>query len=122
LRLSRPPSGKIVPLRLDYVQHVSDSLGNVIATHDAVIRAIADGAPLASQVDSLGLRVELTPVIVLDGPRTRVPINDVQSVNFLEPGAGKWIGLGIGAVADIAVIVYLGNPNNGAFKFGSLGR
>jgi hypothetical protein len=104
VRLSRPPSGKILPLKLDYVQHVSDSLGNVIATQDAIIQAIADGAPLASRVDSSGLRVELTPAIVLDGPRTRVPINDVQSVNFLEPGAGKWIGLGIGIAADVAMI------------------
>jgi hypothetical protein len=104
LRLSRPPSGKIVPLKLDFVQHVSDSLGNVIATHDAIIRVIADGAPLASRVDSLGIRVELTPSIVLDGSRPSVPLNKVQSVNLLEPGDGKWIGLGIGIAADLAMI------------------
>jgi len=106
LKVACSPPSAMVALKVDFVDAVADSTGRLIANHEAVVRALEDGVPFTS-------RQVPTPAIVLDnGTEITVPLREIQTVYELKPGPGKWIGLGIGILADVAVYFMLANPNN----------
>lgn len=112
IRISSGPSGKIVPLKAEFVQNVRDSLGRIIGTQDAVLWAIKEGAPLAS-------RDELELSIILDGQsKAAVPLDRITSAYYLERGPGRWVGFAIGIVVDVAVLIaIMDNPNGPGFFY-----
>ncbi len=89
--------GAAMLARLDDVKAVYDSLGHPIATGEMIFKAASDGVPYASH---LGAR----PAVLLQGQNC-IPLDEIVSARVpARKSTGKWIGLGVGAAIDIAII------------------
>ncbi len=87
-----------IPIRLDRIDVVRDTAGRTVATQQVLLMAERVGVPQASQVsDKHTIKREFYE-------EEQIPSDQIAWMNFIERGNGRWIGLGIGLVVDVAVV------------------
>jgi hypothetical protein len=96
IRIRSYVQSRIVPLKLEFVDGIEDSLGQVIATREEISQVVHGGVPVAS-------RVEVKPGIFLEGKRG-IPIDEIETIQRpAGGGAGRWVGLTVGVAVDVVV-------------------
>jgi hypothetical protein len=99
LRVSCTTPDRVVRLKPEFIADIYDSLGQVLASSDAIYQALQDNPPG---------RVRFTPGVIFDGgPHDAVALDSIHTIYRLEPGYGKWIGLFVGTAIDMVVISYV---------------
>jgi hypothetical protein len=98
LRIATPSQAQVISLKLIYIEEISDSLGHVSTSADALQQALDAGAPCC---------IRLEPSIQLAG-QPGVPLDKTARINLREEGDGKWTGLNIGVTLDVAAVLVVG--------------
>ena len=93
IRVYSYSQNRILPLKLEYVEGVDDSLGQVIVRREEIAQVVNGGVPVASHPG-------FKPGVLLEG-KPGIPLYEIESMHH--PG-GKWVGLAIGIAVDIGVV------------------
>ncbi len=100
IRIHSSNQGRILPLRLEYVEGMDDSLGQVIATREEIAGVLNDGVPFASRP---GVFLEREPGI---------PLDQIEAMERPVGGRGRWVGLAVGIAVDVAVLALVVSKSN----------
>ncbi len=97
--------GKKAVLQIARLETITNTDGSPIDLATWIQMLNSNGVPFASSL-----------IVKTDSAEIKVNINDIQRIERVNSRNAKWVGVGLGLVADIAVLVYLGSNMKIGFR------